>query len=250
MNSFCIATWNLNYLSPNGERAKICRAKLLDIKADVWILTETYQGFKPGEDFCLIAESEHASDLADDRRWTAIWARASFVSSQKDTRDPERTACARIVLPNGLPLYLYGTVLPWRGSTWREYKSAGGHAFSEALAVQKADWLDIRKNDPEALLCVAGDFNQDLLASGHYYGSKRERKMLEDAMAQANLTCLTSGASDPVAKLDLQKATVDHIFLGGNQPILSDVNVHALSPKQQETLLSHHYGISVRFVYF
>ena len=249
MNSFCIATWNLNYLSPNSERVKVCRAKMLDIKADVWILTETWKGFQPGEDHRLIAASTLASDLSCDRRWTVIWARTSLNGSQIDTRDPERTACARIVLPNGLSLYVYGTVLPWRGSSWRGKKSAGGHAFSEALAVQKADWVDIRKNDPEALLCVAGDFNQDLLANGHYYGSKRECKLLEEALAQANLNCFTSGASDPVAKLDPQKATVDHICLGATQPILSGVNVHAWSPVQQERQLSDHYGISMRFVY-
>lgn len=249
MNSLCVATWNLNYLSPNGERAKACRTKMADIQADVWILTETREGFCPGEGFTLIAESELASDLAGDRRWTAIWARESLGGSKQKTSDPERTACARLEIPGGFLLNVYGTVLPWRGSTWRCHKSAGGQAFSEALVVQKADWLELRGNDPNGLLCVAGDFNQDLLATGHYYGSKKERKMLEDALEQANLNCLTGGKFDPVAKRDPDKANVDHICLGGTRPQISDVDTNAWSPQQQERLLSDHFGISVRFSY-
>ena len=51
MNSLYVATWNLNYLSPNSERAKACRAKMAAIQADIWILTETREGFCPGRGF-------------------------------------------------------------------------------------------------------------------------------------------------------------------------------------------------------
>ena len=249
MNSFCIATWNLNYLSPNGESAKVCRAKMLEAKADVWILTEIRKGFNPGEEFCLIAESELASDLAEDWRWTSIWVHKSLFGSKIDTRDPERTTCARLEIPGGFPLYVYGTVLPWRGSTWHRYTSAGGRAFSEALAVQKADWLDIQKNGQQSLLCVAGDFNQDLLEIGHYYGSKKERQMLEEALSEVHLSCLTAGKSDPVAKQDPSKATVDHICLGGTRPPIFNVKVDAWSPQQQGKTLSDHYGVWAQFSY-
>jgi len=101
-----------------------------------------------------------------------------FFGSTVQTKDPERTACARIESPDGFILYVYGTVLPWRGSTWGEFPSAGGKAFTKALAVQKADWSDLLTNHPEASLCVDGDFNQDLLDSRHYYSSKIGRKAL------------------------------------------------------------------------
>lgn len=245
MNSICIATWNLNNLPLQSARAEICRAKMAEIQADVWILTETRKEFCPGEGYQRIAES----DFADGRYWTAIWARQSFGGSKQKTSDPERTACARLKIPSGFLLNVYGTVLPWRGSTWRGHKSAGGLAFSEALAVQMADWLELRGKDPAALLCVAGDFNQDLLPTGYYYGSKKERKMLEEALAEANLRCLTAGKADPVAELDSNKATVDHICIDGTRPHISEEKAHAWFPEEQGRVLSDHFGVSVRFSY-
>ena len=115
--------------------------------------------------------------------------------------------------------------------------------------MQKADWLELRDNDPEALLCVAGDINQDLLETGHYYGSMKERELLEDALEQVNLRCLTGGKSDPVAKLNTDKATVDHICLGGTRPHISEEKAGAWSPQEQGKILSDHFGVSVRFSY-
>lgn len=78
LNSFCIATWNINNLPLKGDRANACRDKMAEIQAQVGILTEIREGFSPGEDFHLVAESKPAFDLASDRRWTAIWVHQSF----------------------------------------------------------------------------------------------------------------------------------------------------------------------------
>lgn len=250
LNSFCIATWNIENMPLKGDRANACRDKIADIQAQVWILTEMREGFSPGEDFHLIAQSELPSDLTTDRRWTAIWAHQSLIGSSVKTGDQERTACARIESPDGFILYVYGTVLPWLGDNWRGFPSAGGKAFTEALAVQKADWSDLLTNHPEASLCVAGDFNQDLLDSWHFYGSKIQRKALMECLEQTHLKCLTGGKMDPVERINPARANIDHICLGGLAPqTLDPVHVNAWSPEQQGLTLSDHFGVSAEFSY-
>lgn len=250
MNSLRIATWNLNNPPLTGARATACRAKVVEIQAHVWVLTETRQGFSPGENFRLIAQSEQACDLATDRRWTAIWVHKSLAGTQIQTSDPKRTACARLEISGGYTLNVYGTVLPWIGSTWKTYSSAGGQAFSESLAVQKVDWSMLRGAASDSLLCVAGDFNQDLLESGHYYGSKITRQALRETLDQAKLECLTGGKTDPVARLNPGKANIDHICLGGAVPHVSKpVKVIAWSPEHQGTMVSDHFGVSVEINY-
>lgn len=250
MNSLRIATWNLDYLSLEGNKADLCHAIMADIQAKVWILTETQKGFNPGEDFCMVAESDQASDLPPNRRWTTIWAHRSLSGTQVKTLDSERTACARFKLPGELILHVYGTVLPWLGSTWKGFHGTEGKAFLAALAEQMKDWHALQSESSDASLCVAGDFNQDLLETGHYYGSKVGRKALTNALEQAKLKCLTSGKMDPVARLQPGAANIDHICISGllSQTVKSE-EVIAWSPKQQGSKLSDHFGVSVEVFY-
>ena len=75
------------------------------------------------------------------------------------TMDAEFTAAAIVALPDGTPLVLFGTVLPWLGRAWRGYPSADAVAFGEALKVHERDWKTLAINAGRAI-CVAGDFNQ------------------------------------------------------------------------------------------
>lgn len=120
MPSLCIATWNLDNLSLRSDRARICHAKMEEVHAQVWVLTETQRGFYPGNGFHLVAESEKANDLNDDQRWVAIWANQSVSVPCLKTKGDERTACAQFEIDGGRILIVYGTVLPWVGSTWNE----------------------------------------------------------------------------------------------------------------------------------
>lgn len=248
LNSFCIATWNLDNMPLEGARANACRSKIAEIQAQVWVLTEFREGFNLGEDFRLVAESQPATDLATDRRWTGIWAHKSLFGSKEPTSDPERTVCARFKIFDSFIIFVYGTVLPWLGSEWKGNKSEGGQAFSQALDMQKNDWSALRDDHPEAWLCVAGDFNQDLLETGHYYGSKNGRKALKESLEYANLTCFTGGKTDPVRKYDSEKANIDHICLGwpAREHKLSAI-VNAWPPIHNEIALSDHFGVSVAF---
>lgn len=247
MPSLCIATWNLDYLSLRSDRARICHAKMEEVRAQVWVLTETQRGFYPGIGFHLVAESEKASDLNDDQRWVAIWANQSVSVTYEKTKGDERTACVQLEIDGGRTLIVYGTVLPWVGSTWNEQPSKGGQAFIQALEQQKTDWIGLQEANPQALLCVAGDYNQDLLESGRYYGSAIQREALRKALEEAKLRCYTGGEGDPVARRSPGDANIDHICFGGSQII--DVTADAWSPKQQGMKISDHFGVSVQISY-
>ena len=87
---------------------------------------------------------------------------------------------------------IYACVLPWIGSPWRGVPSAGGRAFGAALDTYREDWKRLNEMFPQAVLIVAGDFNQDL-ATRHYYGSRDQRKALRAALDEAKLDAATAG---------------------------------------------------------
>jgi len=214
------------------------------IEADVWILTETHPNVGLSSTHRLAASSSPASDRSGDERWVAIWVRTDFDTTSCPTTDPERTACARLSLERGVDWYVYGTVLPWL-SDKRRHPVVGSAAFIAALKDQESDWASIRAADPKARLLVAGDFNQDLLDEGHYYGSRKGRQALQITLERAGLACVTGGASDPVARHDPRHASIDHVCILRDSGIT--VTGMTVWPKagQLGSRLSDHYGVTV-----
>lgn len=143
-------------------------------------------------------------------RWATIWSNDMLEILK--TNDESFTVAARVMPLNLEPFIVYATVLPWLGSIWREYPSADGVAFQAALNLQKSDWLEIRRVYPDDELFILGDFNQDL-ASFHYYGSKKNRLALENALLESGLIALTSGENDPIARPLSACACIDHICM-------------------------------------
>lgn len=137
---------------------------------------------------------------------------------------------------------MYGTVLPWLGSTWRGVPAADGEAFGAALAAQSSDWSRLRAAYPGHDFVLAGDFNQDL-APSHYYGSRRNRERLVRALDAAGLVALTAGDDDPVYRASCAHACIDHICLSAQ----GHWRVEGLSrwPATIDGRLSDHFGIAV-----
>lgn len=237
-----IATWNLGV--PPKIAVQKHQAMIAEVQADIWIFTETREGFHPGNEFTCVAHSKEAGDLDEDRLWTAIWVRKSLAESagRIETTDQQRTACARLMMPNNTTIYVYGTVLPWRGDQWHNHKSAGGVAFSKALAVQKADWKRLRCKHRESILFVAGDFNQDLMETRSIYNSWKQREKLKETLNDLKFQCLTELAADPVAEISPGHATIDHICVCGPQsPTRFPAKSYACPPVYQEKRLSDHF---------
>lgn len=238
-----IATWNLNHppLTPtNARRAEMLRW-MSEIKADIWVLTETLDDLSPGEGYKCIARSEPAADLETYKNacWTAIWSRIGGTSSAlKEERD--RAACALVPTNAGTSLLVYGTVLPWFSDRrWPEV--TGVAAFEKALSLQAAEWDRLKREHAGAHLCVAGDFNQSLPYFSRF-GTHEGGAALDRALAAHNLACPT-GSIDPLLAAT-GRPTIDHICI--SRPLIAARNVAVgvwPQPPALDKALTDHYGI-------
>lgn len=233
-----IATWNLDGPRMSGARARRLCAHIATIAADVWVFTETHPEVDPGSGFRLVASAAPAPDRAGDERWVTIWARTHLDAAPRDCRDAERAACVRLTESAGTIWYVYGTVLPWLGDP-RRAPARGAAGFLAALQAQAADWSAIRAADAAARLCVAGDFNQDLLTVGHYYGSRQRREALRAALDQVGLQCPTAGVADPVVRIAPGHASVDHVCVSQGSPVATSVTTWPVDAELARTLSDH-----------
>ena len=166
-----IATWNLDRCRPRSfARVAKLSALMAGLDIDVWVLTETHRDFRPRSGFDLVTHSADAPDRDTGRGecWVAVWSRLP-AGPVVLAADAERTAAAQIGETT-----VVGTVLPWLSDD-RDPALSGEAAFRARLAEQAADW---RRLKLKGGLCIAGDFNQDLLEAGHYYGSAGGRAAL------------------------------------------------------------------------
>jgi endonuclease/exonuclease/phosphatase family metal-dependent hydrolase len=239
-----IATWNVERPKADSH-TKLPRltASMREIDADVWILTETHANLTPGANYHPVSSAGYDRTQQAGESWVTIWSRLKVLATPR-TVDPVRTACAVVRLSSGRELVVYGTVLPWLGSSWRDFPPTGGKAFAAALDAQRSDWKQIRSEYPDAELCVAGDLNQDL-QDRHYYGSTANRSALRESLAQEMLTCVTAGDRDPVSLITgTNGAAIDHILLSEGLHRGAPVTVGAWPQRDTpDRTLSDHYGL-------
>lgn len=239
--SMRIATWNLERPTPRQVRRRARLDQwLTEIYADVWVLTETHDCVSPGDAFACVCTEETDRPGEPGERWTAIWSRHP-IERVPLSNDPARCVAALVRPPHRVPLVVYGTVLPWRGSTWRGTTSKGAAAFKAALEGQLADWLKLRQMFPDAVLCVAGDFNQDL-SDRHYYWSLEAKAALRQALATAGLVCTTADPHDPVRARAPERASIDHVCVTEGTFANHVVWPAGDSPTKS---VSDHFGVAV-----
>lgn len=214
------------------------------VDADIWVLTESHNRVAPGEGHQLIARSGRADATDGDESWVALWSRIG--GTPVITTDRDRTAAAEITLGPVRSLVVFGTVLPWLGSPWGNVAAANGAAFSASLAVQVADWKRLRAAQPSRELCIAGDFNQDLLTTGHYYGSKAGRAAVRSALHSSSMSCPTSDPSDAVHHHTAGRAAgIDHICISAGLSTVNDAAHVWPAPEARGATLSDHFGVCI-----
>jgi len=159
MSTVRIGTWNVEYAYPN--RLDALRRVLTENAADIWVLTETHDDLVP-PGCAHVAHSEprpkNWSGIRDGSRWVSIWSRFPIAGIVRlPAADLERTVVARIELSPSETMFVYGTVMPWKGDRgkfdWSEHH--------RIVPEQCAEWRALRDQCPEATLCVAGDYNTD-----------------------------------------------------------------------------------------
>jgi hypothetical protein len=241
-----LATWNLE-LPLSAPRRKIIRSHTDREQADVWVLTETDDLFTPGHAFSHSSAAGCDGQSEKEDRWVTLWSR--YPLQPIKTADDKRTAAARVTPECGDSFVVYGTVLPWVGSEWAGYPSAGGVAFREALSVQATDWMKIQHDYPADEFFLLGDLNQDLVSGPpHYYGSDANHSELEKALTNAGLAALTGGAADPVRRDSAPCACVDHICARRDSKWRAEPAVRWPDAAEPEKGLSDHFGLSISFV--
>lgn len=240
---FKLATWNL--MKPVSQRRReIMRGHMDRENADVWVLTETHDGFNPGHTHTHSHSSSPGRDngtYLPEHRCVTIWSK--FPAIPLVTTDKERTAATRITDSTGATFIVYGTVLPWVGSKWREHPSAGGVAFREALATQLNDWMRLRKEYPDDEFFVLGDFNQELVLP-RYYGSRANHTALEAALKSAGLRAVTAGDGDPVRRHSAPCACIDHICVRRDSKWQVESTVRWPDVPVPERWLTDHFGVA------
>jgi hypothetical protein len=237
-----VATWNLERVEPQTSQAERQQGWIQRIDADIWVFTETDQAISPGPTYRSISSGEPDRPSRHSERWIQIWVRNGEVSPVTSS-DEARTACALVKTNTGADCLIYGTVLPWVGSVWRNVSSS--EAFAAALYHQQADWQRLMREYPNVPFILAGDFNQDL-NNLPYYGSRRNKQALRQALADSQLACLTCGNRDPVRRVTGgQHSNIDHICVSlhrGSEFLESFAwpqNLNALRG------ISDHFGVGI-----
>lgn len=238
-----IATWNVERPRPSElTRRKRLLEAMQSIDADVWILTETHTSLAPGEDFTAVTTEKPNRIHESGETWVAIWSRFPIEPLAR-TSDPAHALAARIIPDSTRSIVVYGTVLPWLGSTWQNIPSANGAAFSAALTVQLADWISLQHDNPGCDFVLSGDLNQDL-AWSHYYGSRQNRAALKAALIAAELRCLTAADLDPIPRHAPDCASIDHICVSSGLALTGSPVSWPTSERPLKNL-SDHFGVSV-----
>ncbi|MBE9138897.1 endonuclease/exonuclease/phosphatase family protein [Nodosilinea sp. LEGE 07088] len=238
-----IATWNLERALPNSARAARQRSWLNRIDADLWILTETHIGMTPGVGYQGIASRPLRHPGVEGECWVYIWVRNGMLTPLT-TSARGHTAAGLVTFSNGSQWVVYGTVLPSPEQDRRSRPGASA-AFAAALEAQSIDWQRLQVIYPKATLLVAGDFNQDLNAL-NYYGSRRNKQALRQALAEVGLDCLTAGEHDPVHRLiGGQHSNINHICL--TRDAAGSFTGAFAWPTRLDDLrgLSDHFGVGV-----
>jgi hypothetical protein len=198
-----IGTWNVEYATRKHNAQRIERMRAAN--CDVWVLTETHDDLVLGAGYKAVSTSLRVG-ASPGSRWTTIWTRYPIKEALK-LADDSRTAGAVLSTPLG-DLIVYGTVLPWHSDRASNPDAKNWSEHHRVIPEQGEEWKVLRGRYPEAGLCVAGDLNMSL-GGKHYYGTKLGRELLQKALKDAELACVTEASDLLDTRLD--HPPIDHV---------------------------------------
>lgn len=232
-----IGTWNLDRSGIRGQgRIAGQLSKLLDLVADVWVLTETHSSIVLKGYHAVSSEPDPCYHEKDES-CASIWSRCPLTLIEVE--NPVYSVCAELQPENlAQKLMVYGTIITYRDDGVDE-GAAPWERHREAVQKQTAEWKHLRERYPDHLFCVAGDFNMNLDTGPYWYGLKEEKEKLKDGLLRAGLHCATC-VDTRQPPFGLSRATVDHICI--NQELSSCIKLEAWEDKK----LSDHNGMLIR----
>jgi endonuclease/exonuclease/phosphatase family metal-dependent hydrolase len=239
-----IGTWNVEYAAGREKNAQ--RRALLEHHAcDVWVLTETHDQLELTATHVAVHSAQRPTGRRGGR-WASIWTRYP-VLQQLEVVDPRRTVAALVDAPSR-PLIVYGTVMPWasdRGDAEPAMPARNWSELHRVVVQQGREWAALRRQHPEADLCVAGDLNMNL-GGKHYYGTAQSRQLLREAMKACGLFCATETERIPAGAL--AHPPIDHVLLPSAWASRTEVVAAWEGKASAEQRLSDHSGLAVAVV--
>jgi hypothetical protein len=232
-----VGTWNVEYAHP--ARLDAVHAVLSANRADIWVLTETHDDLRPSQ--CeFVAHTEprpkNWSGIRPGSRWVSIWSRFPILDNVTlPTADKERTIAVLLEVGQSRKLIVYGTVMPWKGDRGKQDWSE----HHRIVPQQCAEWLELSRRYPDAVLCVAGDYNTDM-GTGSYYGTKQGIAMLRAGLTDCKLFCATEMPRVPGGFL--QHPPIDHVSVPSTWESFTKV---VAAWAAQKGVLSDHSGLVV-----
>lgn len=176
-----IATWNLERGGRTRAAGLAQDDALRELAVEVVVLTEPPSSYRTGPGVVASAPLRRGAHGLES--WVAIVGR----SVEPVTLDVPfgRLAVAASVTIEGVPLVVYGAVLPWLtvGAHEPELARDGEDSFAvfeRVLAEQAADVAELRRRHGDVVWL--GDFNETL-AGPSWGGSARRRALLEKTLS-------------------------------------------------------------------
>ncbi|WP_157269128.1 endonuclease/exonuclease/phosphatase family protein [Azohydromonas aeria] len=237
MKSLRIGIWNLGR-SGAFHRTRIPRQLevLRQLDADLWVLTEAHDANLPPDGHaCKSTPGAEFHQLGEHR--VIVWSRHALDAVA--TQDAASTVAVRLQ-PPGLerPLLLYGTVMTHAQGGALQRQALAWQRHQAAVQRQCAEWLRLRQEFRDHLLCVAGDFNASLEASARY-GSVDPRRSILQGLADAGMKCLTTderrgslAPQGPLSGMDHMAVTEEDGLASRLAAVPSLVNGHRLSDRE------------------
>jgi len=241
MNSFRVATWNLDGYRTGAASRLLQQVEVLqNLLADVVVLTEVRDTTRlAGMQFWWSDPGQPPYQPRD---------RATGIASPWDgkalkVRDSRLSVCVALQAPMPLGcVIVYGTVIPYAMDGVRQRVAMAWERHQKAVDDVVADLSQIRSNPAfrDARVLVAGDFNTSLDGS-NWYGHPEARSRLFEGLTNAGLQCHT--LEDIRATRASNRAIVDHIW--SSVDLVPAEPLHVWCHRDEPGRLSDHNGVAL-----
>lgn len=249
-----IANWNLERPKSETKKTKLAIEKILEINADIIVLTETSKSVDLRE-FYPFQISTKSYERTPDEQWVTIWSKWEILK-QIETFDNFRTVSGTIKSPFG-DIIVFGTIIPYHqaGVSGIRYGNLNYKIWEyheKDLYAQSENWKKLIENEKLPLF-VIGDFNQTRF-NNQGYGTVRVREILTNLLKEIDLECVTEIdfsekylTEDPIKKKI--RNNIDHICVSKN--LLKEMTKMEVGAWNNFTengeYMSDHNGVYIEF---
>lgn len=250
-----ISTWNIERPSPTTKKTGSGIEKILEEDSDIIILTETSNAVDLSSVYPYLISTE-SYERTPTEQWVTIWSKWQIIEQLK-TIDNKRTVCGIVKTPFG-KVILYGTIIPYHmagvsGVRYGNLNFKTWEYHEKDLYNQSKNWSELRNDNHQLPLIVAGDFNQTRF-NRIGYGTIKVRGILTQILQELQMTCVTEiDFSKNYLTTDPRKGktrnNIDHICISNSLlDKLKDYNVGAWNHfTENGQYMSDHNGIYFEF---